>query len=221
MTIKILCLHGYAMNRDWFRQWLAPIEQALAGKARLIYPQGPIEAPEEEVLAMLDMFQVSMPDGSIGAGKNWCWYRATTDKPPQYLFLDETLKMLMRLCETEGPFDAVLGWSQGAVMAAIMAGLQKQTPGYDFGLKWLVLCGGFLPGDEKIKNLFAEPLPYPSLHVVGKKEPEVMIRRGKKLHAAFAHADWLDTPVGHLMPVKHPDYMKRIADWMMAKCMAE
>lgn len=218
MTKKILCLHGYAMNQAWFHEWLSPIQQALVDKAELVIPQGGIAAPETEVRAMVDMFQVAMPEDKIGVGKNWCWYRATVDKPPVYLYLDKTLNQLTRLYETDGPFGGVLGWSQGAVVAVILAALQARDSKYDFGLRWMVLCGGFLPGDEKLKKMFSETLPYPSLHVVGQKEPEVMIRRCQKLHAAFAGADWLDTPAGHVMPVKYPDCMLKIADWMATKC---
>ena len=218
MTKRVLCLHGYAMNRDWFHEWLSPIQQALIGSAELIIPQAGIVAPEAEVRAMVDMFQVAMPEDKIGSGKNWCWYRATADKPPVYQFFDETLNSLAQFYKSDGPFDGVLGWSQGAVVAAILAALQAQDTKYNFGLKWMVLCGGFLPGDEKVKKLFVEPLPYPSLHVVGQKESEVMMRRCQRLHAAFQHAEWLDTPAGHVMPIRYPDYMLKIADWMAAKC---
>lgn len=214
MKNKILCLHGYAMNRDWFGQWLQPVEQALQSKAEFVYAQGPIACPAYEVRAMVKQFQFNMPAARIGDGLNWCWYRATTDKPPRYLGLDETLQWLHELDEREGPFDAVFGWSQGAVMAAIMAAQQQNGVGHDVSLKWLVLCGGFLPGDPEIKALFEPIIQLPSLHVVGKLESEFMHQRGKKLHACFDQADWLETPVGHMLPLKYPDYMSRIIEWM-------
>ena len=202
------------MNSDWFRQWLQPVEQGLQAKAEFVYAQGPIACPAYEVRAMVKQFQFKMPEARIGPNLNWCWYRATTAKPPHYLGLDETLRYLCELIEREGPFDAVLGWSQGAVMAAIMAAQQQNGVGHNFGLKWLLLCGGFLPGDAKVKRLFEPAIQLPSLHVVGKLESDFMRQRGIKLHAAFHQADWLETPVGHVLPLKYPDYMNRISDWM-------
>jgi pimeloyl-ACP methyl ester carboxylesterase len=217
MSKKILALHGYAMNSDWFRQWLTAIETSLAGRAVLDYPRAPIECPEAEVRAMMSRFQAVAPEARIGTGLNWCWFRATDDKPPRYIGLGDTLTWLQRYCDEHGPFDGVLGWSQGAVMAAIMAAVQQNGSGYDFGLKWLVLCGGFLPGDAEVMPWFASRLHYPSLHVVGKKESEFLQQRACKLHAVFENAQWLETPLGHMMPVQYPEYMNRISDWIAAQ----
>ena len=217
MKKKILCLHGYAMNRDWLRQWLQPVELALQPQAQLVYAQGPIVCPADEVRAMIKQFQFKLPESRIGPGLNWCWYRASADKPPLYLGVDDTLLWLKALAEREGPFDAVFGWSQGAVMAAMMAAQQQNGEGHDFGLQWLLLCGGFLPGDPQVKQWFEPTIQLPSLHVVGKLESDFMRQRGKALHAAFHQADFLDTPVDHVLPLKHPEYMQRIIEWMLAR----
>lgn len=217
MKKKVLCLHGYAMTKDWLAEWLAPIEDALADKVSFIYLQGPIECPEEEVRTIVTQFQVAMPESRIGPGLNWCWYRATNDKPPSYLGLDDSLNWIKQYCQNNGPIDGVLGWSQGAVMAAIMAAYQQNVPDYDFGFDWAVLCGGFLPGDPALKLQFELPLAMPSLHVVGKKESEFMLQRASRLHEAFQSGEWLETPVAHVMPINHPDYMMKIADWIARK----
>jgi len=214
MTKKILCLHGYAMNSEWLQRWLVPIETALPGRVELVYPQGPIACPAAEVRAMATQYQVAMPEARIGAGQNWCWYRASDDKPPEYLFLDQSLAWLKQYCEEHGPWEGVLGWSQGATMAAILSALQQNGSGYDFGLSWAVLCGGFLPTRPGLSSLFEPLIALPSLHVVGKKETEFMRQRALKLFAAFRAGDWLETPVGHVLPVHHPDYMLKIADWI-------
>jgi len=217
MSKKILALYGYAMNRDWFRQWLTTIESELAGRAVFDYPQAPVACPEAEVRAMMSRFQAAVPEARIGAGLNWCWFRATDDKPRRYIGLHDTLAWLQRYCDEHGPFDGVLGWSQGAVMAAIMAAVQQNGSGYDFGLKWLVLCGGFMPGDGDVTPWFSSRLPFPSLHVVGKKEPDFLRQRAHKLHAAFEDAQWLETPLGHMLPVQYPEYMNRICNWIAAQ----
>ncbi len=214
MKKKVLCLHGYAMTKDWLAEWLAPLEVALSDRVSFIYLQGPIECPEDEVRAMVAQFQVAMPASRIGPGLNWCWYRATNNKPPDYLGLGDTLSAIRQYCQRHGPIDGVLGWSQGAVLTAIMAAYQQNVPDYDFGFDWAVMCGGFLPGDPAIKSLFDSPLAIPSLHVVGKKESEFMLQRASRLHAAFQGGEWLETPAGHVMPINYPDYMMKIADWI-------
>lgn len=217
MSTKILALHGYAMNAAWFRDWLTPLEDALGETVEWACPQAPIEVPEAEVQAMLRRFDLGLPPARIGAGQNWCWYRASDDRPPRYSGLDTTLEWLQGLCREQGPFAGVLGWSQGAAMAAIMAAAQQARPDYDFGIKWLVLCGGFLPADPALQPWFARPVPLTSLHVVGRKESAAMQQRARQLQAAFQGGEWLSTPLGHRMPLQLPDCRDYIAAWIRVR----
>lgn len=211
---KILALHGYSMNSGWLREWCAPLEQALADEAVFIYPQGPIESPEAEVRATTARFNMWMPESRIGPGLNWCWYRASEEKPPVYHGIDATLAWLAQLFEREGPISGVFGWSQGAVMTALLAALMAREATPRFSFDWAVLCGGFLPGDPRFCGLFEPPLQLPALHVLGMRESDFMKRQGERLVQAFANSDRLDTPVGHLLPVKYPESMAQIAAWM-------
>ena len=217
-TNKILCLHGYAMNSDWLRDWLRPLEQALAGRAELIYLQAPIAVAEADVRATTGRFQAVVPDDRLGPGLNWCWYRASDEKPPRYSGLEQSLDVLHDLFAQQGPIRGVLGWSQGAVVAAMLAGLMKRDPGSGFPFELGVFCGGFLPGAPEYRRLFAEPLKMPSLHVIGRKESDFMRTQGEKLLAAFEASERLDTPVGHVLPIKHPEYMTKIANWIGKRC---
>jgi len=214
MKSKVLCLHGYSMNSYWLREWCVPLEQALADEAIFLYPQGPIECPEAEVRATTARFNMPLPESRVGPGLNWCWYRASDEKPPIYHGLDETLQWLAELFEREGPISGVFGWSQGAVMTAILAALREREPASPFQFDWAVLCGGFLPGDPRYRRYFEQPLQLPSLHVVGMKESDFMKQQGERLLAAFVQSERLDTPVGHILPLKHPRSMAAMAGWI-------
>ncbi len=217
MKAKIVCLHGYSMNSDWLRQWCQPLEQTLAQEAVFLYPQGPIACPEAEVRATTALFNASIPESRIGPGLNWCWYRAGEQRPPVYHGIDETLVWLAELFEREGPISGVFGWSQGAVMTALLAALMEREPDSPFQFDWAVLGGGFLPGDRRYRGYFAPPLPLPTLHVLGEKESDFMQQQGGRLRAAFANSDRLNTPVGHILPIKYPALMAQIAAWMQQR----
>lgn len=214
MKPRILCLHGYAMNSGWLREWCQPLEQRLAATAEFIYPQGPFVAPEEEVRATTARFNMPLPEHRLGPGLNWCWYRASDEKPPRYHGIESSLEMLAALFEREGPVAGVLGWSQGAVMTALLAALMARDPDTPFQFRWAVLCGGFLPGDGRYRDLFAPPLTLPSLHVLGARESEFMKQQGERLAGAFANSERLVTPAGHTLPVNHTPSMEAIAAWM-------
>lgn len=214
MKKKILCLHGYSMSSDWLREWCVPLQQALADEAEFLYPQGPIECPEAEVRATTARFNMAMPESRIGPGLNWCWYRASDERPPVYHGIEATLDWLAGLFRREGPINGILGWSQGAVMTALLAALMQREQPSRFQFDWAVLCGGFLPGDARYRGYFDQPLSLPTLHVLGRREPEFMKTQGERMLHAFAGSERLDTPVGHIMPVKYPDLMAQIAAWM-------
>lgn len=211
---KIVCLHGYSMNSEWLQSWLEPIQQQLGNDYQLLYPQGPIECPPEEVRAMTRRFGMPLPEERIGSGKNWCWYRADEQKPPTYHQIETTFDYLSDYFAKHGPINGIIGWSQGAVMTAILAGF-KDEQHYPFN--WAILCGGFLPGDRRYRPLFDAPLNIPTLHVTGEKESDFMKEQAMKMRAAFSDAARLDTPCGHIMPVKSPSHMGKISNWIKAQ----
>lgn len=211
---KVLCLHGYGMCSCWLQEWLEPIEQQLEGRVKLVYPQGPIKCPEEEVRAMANLFNAAIPEYRIGADKNWCWYRASDDKPPVYNGAEQAFDYLAQAFKQQGEVEGVIGWSQGAVLAAMLAGDMLRNPESRFRFNWVIPCGGFVPGDKRYRPWFEQPLDLPSLHVIGERESEFMLKQGARLVAAFKNSRRLDTPVGHVLPVKYPDYMEQIADWI-------
>ena len=212
---KIVCLHGYSMNSAWLQSWLEPIQLHLGSDYQLLYPQGPIECPAEEVRAMMARFNMPLPEERIGRGKNWCWYRADEQKPPTYHQIEVALGFLSDYFSRHRPVDGVIGWSQGAVMTALLASLRENEPDDHFDFSWAILCGGFLPGDRRYRPLFEAPLAIPTLHVTGEKESDFMKQQSEKMRAAFINAERLDTPCGHIMPVKSPQHMNAIAEWIM------
>ncbi len=217
MTKKVLCLHGYSMNREWFKEQCAVLQEQLNGAFEFIYAQGPIVCPEEEVRAIIQQYNIALPERRIGSGKNWCWYRASSDKPPHYSGIQASLKTLTALCKKEGGIDGVIGWSQGCTIAAIIAAQSALRDESCIKINWAVLCGGFIPRDRRYQGLFTTPIELPTLHVIGCKESESMQARSTALRAAFAGSDRLDTSVGHTLPIKYPEEMKAISDWIRAK----
>ena len=210
---KVLCLHGYSMNAGWLTEWCEHIQTYLSD-IELIIPDAPVQVPEDEVRCMAKRFNMAIPEWCIGEGKNWCWYRATEDKPPVYQQIETSFDMLEALFKEQGGFDGILGWSQGAVMAAILAALYLKNNDQRYKVNWLVVAGGFRPGDQRFRDYFDEPLNLPSLHVIGEKESSFMLEQGDRLASSFVAAQKLTTPVGHIFPLKHPKYMRKIAEWM-------
>jgi len=210
----VLCLHGYAMNPQWLREWLNPIQQQLSGEIEFIYPQAPIVVTRRDIKKLTQRFGNLIPSERIGENENWCWYRSTDSTPPLYRDIEQSIEQLSLLDESLGHVDGIIGWSQGAVMATVLIGQMLSARKSNFQFNWAVLGGGFLPRDVRFQSYYKDSLSLPSLHILGEKEIDFMKKRGHKLSQAFQSAKCLNTPAAHIMPVKYPEKMRAIAQWI-------
>ncbi|KAF9910278.1 Ovarian cancer-associated protein 2 [Lobosporangium transversale] len=154
--LKILCLHGYTQNALSFTKKTAVFRKALKDVADLVYVTAPhvvpiptLGTPEERENDELD--NLGPEDASYG------WWTSSPEKPT-YKGFDESLSELRSVLEKEGPFDGVMGFSQGASMASllqlllerpylspIMSGCRHDP------FKFAIIVSGFEPRDpEKI-----------------------------------------------------------------------
>lgn len=91
---------------------------------------------------------------------------------------------LRTVLETQGPFDGVWGFSQGAATAAILCALVARpwlhpafsstpSPGVPWPpapFKFAVFCSGYLPLDRRCESWFDSPVNTPALHVLGRSD---------------------------------------------------
>jgi len=92
----------------------------------------------------------------------------TTPEGVRYNGMDEAVKFVQSYIDRAGPFDGLLGFSQGANLASLLTGeaeREGQTPPWRFVV---LLCGSYsIWGEGK----FPQPLRTPSLHFIGREDP--------------------------------------------------
>lgn len=122
-ALKILMLHGYTQSGHLFNAKTKALEKVLR-KAfpgiSLSYPTGPLELKASDVPG----FDASKAekDGSETVAYGW-WRRSNTSEPPEYVGFEDGLAVVAEIMKTEGPFDGVMGFSQGGAMAAMISSL--------------------------------------------------------------------------------------------------
>lgn len=92
-----------------------------------------------------------------------------------YVGWESAIQSLAQLSREQGPFDGVLGFSQGGSAAAVVAASIEHpellpenleaiqtTP-----LKFMISVSGFRPNDSAFDPLFSVPLQTPSLIIYG------------------------------------------------------
>ncbi|KAL1959564.1 hypothetical protein VTO42DRAFT_1599 [Malbranchea cinnamomea] len=129
-TLKILMLHGYTQSGELFRAKARALEKHIQKRmpeyqVTFVYPTGPIALKPDDIPFQTSNEQQKTDDGSAPELLNayaW-WRRSNTADPPVYLGLDTGLEAIARILTDEGPFDGVIGFSQGAACAAMVASL--------------------------------------------------------------------------------------------------
>lgn len=161
MPTTLLALHGFTMNGPGLRHLLKDLEPRLP-HVSWVYPSAPHGASDESVAGV-----ASLLGGFRPKPPNLEWWNAGTDGTA-YRGWEESVSTL-RVEAGRHESIGVLGFSQGAAVAALLAALAREG---DFpALRFVVLIAGFLPRAPELASLFAPPLDLPSLHVFGKRDP--------------------------------------------------
>jgi len=102
--LRILCLHGYKQNGTIFKSKTAVLRKSMKDIADFVY----IDAPH-------------IVDESKGTAS---WWRASKDGK-EYRGWETTIDFLRKVFINQGPFDGILGFSQGAVLSGLMCSISS------------------------------------------------------------------------------------------------
>ncbi|KAK1391997.1 dihydrofolate reductase-like [Heracleum sosnowskyi] len=163
---KVLCLHGYGCSGAYLKMRLQ------------VWPSN--------VLESMDFVFIDAPFPTHSKPfPAFSWFSDSpelTDAIGPFCTSDRTFNESMSLIEETmvkfGPFDGVLGFSQGAYIAAALPGMQAQGMVLSKveAIKFVVVIsggklGGFkFPAPTLAKNAFSSPIEIPSLHCFGEND---------------------------------------------------
>lgn len=185
--MKLLNLHGFTQNGDVLREHLGPLFGALPAQVTCVYPHGPHACSAESLARLRAMIGGEQPPPHLS------WWNATDDGRV-YRGLEQTLASLAAEIGVDEAF-GVLGFSQGALLAAALAGLAER--GEFARPAFVVLVAGRIPRADVLRPLFERPLAVPSLHIWGERDPMALAEAPKL-------ADKFDPTLRELMPWDGP-----------------
>lgn len=244
-AIKILMFHGYTQNGDLFRAKTRVLEkhlQKIFPGATFSYPTGPMALKPSDIPGF-DASKVSDPDDIQAYG--W-WRRSNTSDPPEYVGMEKGLAVVSDILASEGPFDGVIGFSQGAALAAMTTSLLEGQPRKEAfarartrssiaipypssfenlnhpPLKFCVSYAGFVAPGERYKGFYEDPhIQTPVCNVVGSLDSLVDESRTQALVDACGgvHKTQVVThPGGHFVPTGK-QYLDAVAHFIKT-CMS-
>ncbi|KAF8677099.1 hypothetical protein HU200_046563 [Digitaria exilis] len=179
--LRILCLHGFRQNASNFKGRTSALVKKLKHIAELVFidaphdhsfvyqpikghcsgkPSPPSVTPKRKFAWLID------PNSSCNTEQDWKAADAPFD-PLQYQQqtegVEESYAYLENTISQMGSFDGILGFSQGAAMAALFCRRQQKTcgaPKFRFG----VFCSGY---PAPVGDFDGEPIKLSSLHCFG------------------------------------------------------
>lgn len=160
--MKILCLHGYGQHEQSIKATFSGIEKWLYQQYKatlhfVIAPHQVINFKKEQGYAWFTVGDDSL-EAFFGAKK--------------YFGIDESVNKIKQYIQTNGPFDGVIGFSQGSVMTTILLGLNI----YPFKFAWII--GSYSPTDPEY--ILYDKIKIPTLHIWGLDDSIVTFDRSEK-----------------------------------------
>ncbi|KAE8378547.1 serine hydrolase FSH [Aspergillus bertholletiae] len=122
--LKLLMLHGYTQSGPLFHAKSRALIKHLTKAFPLhdvtaTYPTGPLRLNPADIPGYEPTQET--PTEPLEA---YGWFRrSNTASPPEYVGLEDGFAAVAKVMSEEGPFDGVIGFSQGAAMAAMVVSL--------------------------------------------------------------------------------------------------
>ncbi|XP_065371801.1 esterase CG5412 [Calliphora vicina] len=191
--VRVLCLHGYRQNADSFKSKLGSFRKHVNKYAEFVFIDAPHKAKpmEEGVEPQPDQLSwwFNKDDGS---------FKGTNRNGPAFGF-QESLKLVEDTWKTQGPFQGLLGFSQGACFVGLLCGLARKKL-TSIRPEFAILSSGFLSGSLVHKSAYEESIIIPTLHVYGLSDEIIPKEMSQELANHFKNVEVLEHNGGHYFP---------------------
>ena len=198
MSRTLIAFHGFTLNGELMQSALSELTRELEPDVRVVCLNAPHACSEASVDGMYRAL-----GGKRLPPPHLCWWNASDDGL-EYRGWDETCDVVREALDRYAPA-AVLGFSQGAILAAAVAALARtgELP----HIQCAVLIAGRVPRAARFLPAFATPIALPSLHVWGERDA-LAGSWGPELAEHFSEKDreiavW---PGGHVVPKRGPAF---------------
>lgn len=174
MTTTLVSIHGFAQSGAELARGLEPVRTRCGDALTWRFPDAPLTCSAGSVEGLRARL-----GSKLWPAPYLTWWDATEDGR-EYRGWPGSLALLRRELAQDVEV-GVLGFSQGAMVAAVLAALSAR--GELPPLRFVVLIAGRLPRATELVELFHEPIGIPSLHVWSERDP---LAEGAALAGRFA-----------------------------------
>lgn len=198
---KVLCLHGFRTSGSFLRKQISKWDPSIFQNFEMVFPDGIFPAGGKSDIE--DIFPPPYFE----------WFQFNKDFT-EYINLEECITFLCDYMIQNGPFDGLLGFSQGATLSALLVGYQaqgkvlKDHPPINF----MVSVSGSKFRDPKICDVaYKEPIKVQSLHFIGEKD--WLKLPSEELASAFDNPTIIQHSQGHTVPRLDEAAVDKFSKW--------
>lgn len=220
-AFRVLVLHSNRQSPFIFQKRTKAILSKMVGPgSTLVYASAPHKyVAQGEAKLNSKHVQASEADSTR------CWWNASDDPETMiYTGIEESIQYVDQVAQTNGPFDGIIGFSQGGTLAGVIAALvsdkSPRVQNIAKTLQFTVIISGFyirdvrpefvnLNGPKRDKG---NPINIPSFHVWGLNDTLVYPERSQALKDSFA-----DSIPRMEVPHKLDHFAKAIGVWPYAE----
>ncbi|XP_046434981.1 esterase OVCA2 isoform X1 [Neodiprion virginianus] len=193
--LQVLALHGYYQSDVVFRGKIGSLRKAFKKEINFTFLRAPHKVPRDP----------SGKEAEEGAEAYGWWFNnknsefKATVGSPECVGLEESLRLVEKCFEEKGPFDGILGFSQGAAFSAILCAMQQQKLS-PIRFNFAILISGFKSLCEPHSVFYNQQFSLPSLHIYGTTDQIIPTEMAEDLASLFTDATRLTHDGGHFIP---------------------
>ncbi|KAH0694153.1 hypothetical protein KY285_021250 [Solanum tuberosum] len=186
---RFLCLHGFRtsgaiLKKQIFDKWPTQV----VDKLDLVFVDAPFPSQgKSEVEGIFDP-------------PYYEWFQFNKEFT-EYENFDKCLEYIEECMIKHGPFDGLLGFSQGAILSGALSGLQAKEVGLTNAskIKYLIIIGGAKFQNKSVaEKAYSSAITCPSLHFLGEKD--YLKKYGIELLESCVDPVVIHHPRGHTIP---------------------
>ncbi|XP_010272959.1 PREDICTED: esterase AGAP003155-like [Nelumbo nucifera] len=185
---RFLCLHGFRTSANILKKQVGKWPESVLGNIDLVFVDAPF--PAQGISDVKGIFDPPYYE----------WFQFN-EEFTEYRNFQECLDYIEDCMIKHGPFDGLLGFSQGAILSAALPGLQAKGLALTRvpKIKFVIIIGGAkFMSPTVADNAYASLIECPSVHFLG--EEDYLRPHGERLLKSFVNPVVIHHPKGHTVP---------------------
>ena len=203
-ALKILMLHGYRQSEGAFRERTGGLRKSLKSHVDFVFCEAPHLVPK--------LPEAATDESAAAINKGW-WFSERNssydalERTSCDLGFEQTLEYIESVFEAKGPFDGILGFSQGACLAGILCKIAESSSSSSkfnsIKFNFAIITAGFKSGQAQHNVYYdlEEKIKMPTLHIFGETDKVIPAEMSAELVNYFIEPKVIRHSAGHLVPV--------------------